>query len=142
MQQQRGVLEVTSGYMGGSLENPTYEDVSYRNTGHVEVVEVVYDETKINFEQLAKLFFEIHDPTQLNRQGPDIGSQYASVIFYNNQEEKQISQNLIDILKSKGLSVVTKLEEAQTFWKAESYHQDYYQIKGTTPYCHAYIKKF
>ena len=128
--------------MGGSLTNPTYNDVSQGNTGHIEAVKVVYDPAQVNYEELTKFFFEIHDPTQENRQGPDIGDQYASAIFYKNEEEQKIITKLINILKTKGYEIVTKIIPATTFWDAEDYHQDYYDKKKTQPYCHAYKKKF
>jgi peptide methionine sulfoxide reductase msrA/msrB len=96
----------------------------------------------VGFETLARLFFEIHNPTQIGGQGPDIGDQYSSVIFYNNQSEKDISDKLIHQLKEKGYDVVTILQAAEKFWKAEEYHQNYYVKKGGTPYCHSYIKRF
>ena len=142
LEQLDGVKSVVSGFMGGHVKNPTYEQVVYKDTGHAETVEVVYDTSKISFEALTKYFFEIHDPTQLNRQGPDIGKQYRSVIFYNNDEEKEITISLIEILKSKGFDVVTKVQEASEFYAAEDYHQDYYNKTGGVPYCHAYDKKF
>jgi len=137
-----GVTQATSGYMGGKLKNPTYRDVSYTHSGHVEAVEVQYDPSQVNYETLARLFFEIHDPTQLDGQGPDIGDQYLSMVFYNNAAEKKIIQNLISILKNKGLDVVTELKEAKSFYPAEKEHQNYYAKKGGKPYCHAYIKRF
>lgn len=137
-----GVESVISGFMGGHVKNPTYEQVVYTDTGHAETVEVVYDRSKISFEVLAKYFFEIHDPTQLNRQGPDIGTQYRSVIFYNNAEEEKITLNLIEILKLKGFDVVTKVEKVSEFYPAEDYHQDYYNKTGGVPYCHVYEEKF
>lgn len=142
MQQQQGVLSVDSGYMGGTTDNPTYEEVCRGDTGHLEVVKVDYDPTQVSFEVLTKLFFEIHDPTQSDGQGPDIGNQYASAIFYQNDEEKQVSQKLINILEEKGFNVVTKLLPVSPFWRAEDYHQDYYQSNGKQPYCHQYEKKF
>ncbi len=142
MERQKGVIDVISGYTGGTTENPNYAEVSHDNTGHVEAVEVTYDPTKVDYETLAKLFFEIHDPTQLNRQGPDIGEQYRSEIFYNNPQEKAIAEKLIKILKSKGYDVKTKVTKASKFYPAEDYHQDYYEKKGTKPYCHIYTKRF
>lgn len=137
-----GVISAISGYMGGSMENPSYRDVTYGNTGHLEVVEVTYDPTKVNYENLVKFFFEIHDPTQVDGQGPDIGEQYLSAIFYENDDEKKIVHKLIDILKNKGYEIATKVLPAGTFWKAEEYHQDYYDKKKQRPYCHVYKKKF
>ena len=139
-----GVIVAKSGYMGGKTENPTYEEVCYKDTGHLETVEVIYDPKKITFEELAKLFFEIHDPTQTNGQGPDIGSQYLSAIFYNNEEEKEIAQKLIKELEAQGLKVATKLIPAKEhkFYEAEEYHQDYYKKHNKKPYCHIYKKRF
>lgn len=137
-----GVVSVTAGYMGGTTKNPTYKQVCTGTTGHAETVEVVFDPNKTNYEDLAKLFFEIHDPTQRNRQGPDIGYQYRSAIFYTNQQQKQIAERLIEQLKKKGLKVVTSVEPAKEFWPAEDYHQDYYGKTGGTPYCHFRTKRF
>ena len=137
-----GVISVTAGYMGGTTKNPTYKQVCTGTTGHVETVEVVFDPNKTNYEDLAKLFFEIHDPTQRNRQGPDIGYQYRSAIFYADQQQKQIAERLIEQLKKKGLKVVTSVEPAKEFWPAEDYHQDYYGKTGGTPYCHFRTKRF
>jgi peptide methionine sulfoxide reductase msrA/msrB len=141
-EQKGGVISAVSGYMGGSMEKPTYRDVLSGNAGHLEVVEVTYDPAKVNYEALAKYFFEIHDPTQVGGQGPDIGEQYISAVFYENEEEKKIIQMLIDILKTKGYRVVTQVRPAGTFWKAEEYHQNYYDKNRKQPYCHAYKKKF
>ena len=141
-EQKEGVISAVSGYMGGSMENPSYRDVTGGKTGHMEAVEVTYDPSKVDFEKLARFFFEIHDPTQANGQGPDIGEQYLSAIFYNNDDEKKIVYKLIDILKTKGYQVVTKVLHADTFWKAEDYHQNYYNKKKQQPYCHVYKKKF
>ncbi|MFI3261348.1 MAG: bifunctional methionine sulfoxide reductase B/A protein [Rikenellaceae bacterium] len=142
MQQQEGVLSVESGYIGGITENPTYKDVLSHTTGHAEAVRIVYDSTKVDYETLAKLFFEIHDPTQLNRQGPDIGDQYRSEVFYTTPQQKEIAEKLVDTLRSKGYNVVTQVTEATRFYPAEEYHQDYYERKGTEPYCHSRIKRF
>lgn len=142
LQGAEGVLSVTSGYMGGHTSNPTYKDVSYKETGHAETVEVVFDPTKTSYETLARLFFEIHDPTQKNRQGPDVGEQYRSAIFYTNDRQKAISEKLIRILKEKGYDVVTELHMADKFWVAEDYHQDYYDKSGKEPYCHIYTPRF
>jgi peptide methionine sulfoxide reductase msrA/msrB len=137
-----GVIKVTSGYTGGKTDHPTYREVSTGNTGHAEAIKVEYDPSKITYEKLAKLFFEIHDPTQLNRQGPDIGSQYRSAIFYGNEEEKKTAIKLIAKLKSYGYKVVTQVEPAGKFYPAEEYHQDYYERTGGQPYCHIYQKRF
>lgn len=132
-----GVIEVISGYMGGESQYPSYTEVKTGLTGHLETVKVVYDSSKIDFITLGKLFFEIHDFTQIGGQGPDIGDQYSSAIFYNNEEEKQIINDLIQILTLKGYQVVTEVNPTLTFWDAEAYHQDYYNKKGTEPYCHS-----
>lgn len=139
-----GVISADSGYMGGYKDNPTYKEVCYTDTGHLEVVEVTYDPKVVDFETLAKLFFEIHDPSQANGQGPDIGSQYLSAVFYNDEEEKEITEKLIGILESKGMKVATKLIDADKypFYEAEDYHQDYYKKHNKQPYCHSYTKRF
>lgn len=138
----KGVLSVVSGYTGGHTDKPSYREVCDGSTGHIESVKVTYDPQQTDYETLARLFFEIHDPTQVDRQGPDIGEQYRSVVFYENDEQKQIAQKLIDILKNKGYKVVTRLQPATTFWNAEDYHQDYYEKKHSKPYCHFYTKRF
>lgn len=137
-----GVISATSGYMGGKVANPTYKQVCTGTTGHAEAVKVVYDPSKISYEQLAKFFFEIHDPTQKDRQGPDVGTQYRSEVFYASDEQKGTAKHLIDILKDKGLKVATKVTKAGPFYPAEAYHQQYYERKGTQPYCHIYTKRF
>ncbi len=136
LQQFPGVISVVSGYMGGDSPNPTYKEVCSGSTGHAEVVEVTYDPTLVSYERLAQAFFEIHDPTQMNRQGPDVGNQYRSIIFVNNEKERVTVDSLIDLLRNKGLDVVTEIEDAVPFYRAEEYHQDYYEHKGTEPYCH------
>jgi peptide methionine sulfoxide reductase msrA/msrB len=141
-QKATGVLSAVSGYIGGNMKNPTYKEVCRKGTGHAEAVEVVYDPTKTDFEELAKLFFEIHDPTQVNRQGPDIGNQYRSEIFHLDEAQKAVAEKLITILKGKGLKVATRLTPAGTFWKAEDFHQDYYKRTGKRPYCHRRVKRF
>lgn len=141
-QKQIGVLEVVSGYMGGDIENPTYEIVCGGFSGHLEVVEVIFDENIVSYETLVKLFFEIHDFTQTNGQGPDIGSQYLSAIFYCDENQKNIAEDLIEQLKKKAYKVATTLRPKVKFYKAESYHQNYYNKSGKTPYCHSYRKVF
>ncbi len=137
-----GVISSRVGYTGGEAENPSYKQVSGGKTGHVEAVEITYDPNKTDYEELSKLFFETHDPTQRGGQGPDIGPQYRSVIFYQNENEKKIAENLIDILRKKGMDIATEIKPAGKFWPAEEYHQDYYQKGGGTPYCHIYRKLF
>lgn len=137
-----GVAAAVSGYMGGHVKNPTYQQVCTGKTGHYETVQVTYDPAQTSYEALARLFFEIHDPTQSDGQGPDLGDQYLSVIFYATPEEKVAAEKLINILKEKGYKVATKVIPASTFWAAEEYHQDYYAHKGKTPYCHFYTKRF
>jgi peptide methionine sulfoxide reductase msrA/msrB len=137
-----GVLKTEVGYSGGHPLNPSYEEVCKGNTGHYEVIRVIYDPMKIDYSKIAKYFFEIHDPTQANGQGPDIGEQYQSVAFYFTEEQKNILDNLISQLKSKGLNVVTKVLPVEVFWSAEGYHQDYYKKTGKEPYCHHYTKRF
>ena len=137
-----GVSNVVSGFMGGDVKNPSYRDVVRGNSGHLEVVEITYDPKKVSYESLAKLFFEIHDPTQVNGQGPDIGSQYLSAVFVSNKSERKTIKKLIEILSSQGLKIATKVEDIKPFYKAENYHQDYYERKGSQPYCHAYVKRF
>lgn len=142
MQQQQGVESVVSGYIGGKVENPKYEDVKRQGTGHAEAVLITFDPDIVSYEELAKLFFEIHDPTQEGGQGPDIGNQYRSEVFYNSPDQKAVAEKLIAILKSKGLDVVTRVTQATAFYPAEEYHQDYYSRKGTEPYCHFRTKRF
>lgn len=139
-----GVHSAISGYMGGHTSDPTYNDICTGTTGHFEVVQINYDITLVSFESLTKLFFEIHNPTQTNGQGPDIGSQYLSAIFYNDEDEKNISLKLISLLEEKSLKVATQLIPSNNnpFYPAEEYHQDYYFKHNKTPYCHTYIKKF
>lgn len=138
----KGVLVVKSGYTGGVIDNPSYKQVCSGKTGHAEAVEVEFDAALVSYETLAKLFFEIHDPTQRNRQGPDIGTQYRSAIFYTDEEQKNVAEQLIGELRSKGYHVVTSVEKAGIFWYAEEYHQGYYQKTGHQPYCHIYQKRF
>ena len=137
-----GVKEVTSGFMGGTVKDPTYYQVVRSNTGHLETVEVRYDPSKVSYETLAKTFFEIHDPTQADGQGPDIGSQYLSAVFVNNKEERAVINKLIKILESKGLKIVTQVLDKTPFYSAKESHQDYYDRKGGTPYCHRWVKRF
>ena len=141
-QQVPGVISTNVGYTGGHFENPTYKQVCTGKTGHAEAVEVLYDPEKASYEQLAKLFFEIHDFTQHNRQGPDIGTQYRSVIYYLDNQQKEVASRLIETLKQKGYDVKTEVQPVKKLWPAEKYHQDYYKKNGKTPYCHLYKKIF
>lgn len=136
LQKIDGVISTEVGYAGGGVENPTYEQVCSDTTGHAEVVKVVFDKEKTSLRRILKVFFETHDFTQVNRQGPDIGSQYRSEIFYLNKEQKEIAEKIIKILEDKGYNVATKLSKKSNYFKAENYHQDYYNKKGGTPYCH------
>ena len=142
LQQAPGVLSATSGYIGGHVKNPTYKQICTGLTGHYEAVEVVYNPDVTDFETLAKLYYETHDPEQTNGQGPDIGSQYLSAVFYFNEEQKETIEKLMKTLKDKGLKPATELKEATIFYPAEVYHQDYYFKHRKTPYCHKYKKLF
>ena len=141
-QNEKGVTKTEVGYTGGHKENPTYREVCNHTTGHIEVLRVEFDPSITNFEHLAKLFFEIHNPTQTNGQGNDIGEQYLSKIFYTNESQKEISLKLIHFLEEKGLKIATELVPATKFWTAETYHQKYYEKNGGTPYCHFRKKLF
>ena len=142
LQKAPGVISVTSGYTGGTVKNPTYQQVCTGNTGHAESVKIVYDPQKTSYEKLLKLFLEIHDPTQAGGQGPDIGDQYRSEIFYLNDEQKKIAEDDLNILRSKGFKIATTVTKASEFYPAEAYHQDYYFKNGKTPYCHKYTQRF
>jgi len=141
-QNTKGVKSTRVGYMGGHKPSPTYKEVCSGSTGHAETLEVVYDPSVTSFEESAKLFFETHDPTQLDRQGPDVGRQYRSAIFYTDEQQKETAEKLIDILKEKGYNVVTEVVKAGKFWEAEEYHQLYYNKNNGKPYCHIYKKLF
>ncbi|STX92292.1 bifunctional methionine sulfoxide reductase B/A protein [Legionella londiniensis] len=142
LKQLPGVLKVESGYTGGHIQNPDYQAVCRGNTGHYEAVRVLFDVDKTDYRTVIKHFFEIHDPTQKNGQGPDIGLQYQSAIFYYNQSQHEQARKLIHLLCSKGYDVATKLFEVQPFWPAEEYHQNYYGRHHKTPYCHRIISRF
>ena len=142
LQKLSGVKEVTSGFMGGHVKNPSYYEVVRSNTGHLEAVEVIYDKSKISYEEIAKTFFEIHDPTQKNGQGPDIGEQYLSAVFVQNDKERAIIEGLIGKLEANGYRVATKIMKKSDFYPADESHQNYYDKKGSKPYCHGYTKRF
>lgn len=137
-----GVLKVESGYCGGRVSNPTYQQVCEGNTGHYEAVRVLYDVEKTNAHLIYKHFFEIHDPTQSNGQGPDLGQQYQSAIFYYDDAQYEETEKLIQQLRAKGLPIATKLLEASTFWPAEEHHQEYYAKHNKMPYCHKPVSRF
>ena len=142
LQKMDGVKSVVSGYTGGKIKNPSYREVSTGRTGHAEAVKVVYDPDKVTYEEVLRTFLEIHDPTQVNRQGPDIGEQYRSAIYFMNDYQREIALKLLNILRDKGYDIATELTRAGEFYEAEKYHQDYYFEKGSTPYCHGYVKRF
>lgn len=137
-----GVISVKSGYEGGNVPNPTYEEVCTGTTFHAEVTEITYDPLKISYDELLEIFWKSHDPTTLNRQGADVGTQYRSVIFYHSDEQKEIAtkyKNELNKSNAFGKRVVTSIEKAQPFYLAENYHQDYYLKNGEAPYCRLVI---
>ena len=138
LQQLEGVLRIESGYMGGDLDHPTYEQVCAGNTGHVEVVRVEFDPAIISYSELLEVFFTAHDPTTLDRQGNDVGTQYRSVIFVADAAQRKEAERVIANLTENGVfddPIVTTIESAQTFWKAEGYHQSYFANNSHRPYC-------
>lgn len=141
-QKAEGVMSTQVGYIGGTKENPTYKEVCTGETGHAEAVRIVFDPTKTSYEAMAKLFFETHDPSQVNRQGPDIGTQYRTGVFYLTDSQKAIAEKLKKTLEDKGTKVATEITKATVFWEGEDYHENYYTKKGGTPYCHSYTKRF
>jgi peptide methionine sulfoxide reductase msrA/msrB len=142
LQKAKGVISTEVGYTGGHKDHPTYQEVCSGTTGHLEAIRVVFDPKQTSYEELTRLFFEIHDPTEWDHQGPDWGEQYRSAVFYRNDEQKKITEELISQLKKKGYKVVTEVKKAGVFWKAEGYHQEYYEKNGHQPYCHGYVKRF
>jgi peptide-methionine (S)-S-oxide reductase len=142
-EQVRGVDKVVSGYTGGSVPNPTYRQVCSGVTGHAEVVQVTFNPAQISFREILEIFFVIHDPTTLNRQGADAGTQYRSAIFYHDPEQKEIARQTIHDLNGAGLwskPIVTQIVPQETFYPAEDYHQGYFQANSGQPYCMAVIE--
>jgi peptide methionine sulfoxide reductase msrA/msrB len=142
LQKSGGVISVTSGFTGGHVRNPSYREVCTGTTGHAEAVRIIYDPDKTSYEKLLRLFLEIHDPTQVGGQGPDLGDQYRSGIYYLNDDQKKIAEKCVKLLKDKGIRVVTEITKASEFYTAEDYHQDYYFKNGKVPYCHGYTRRF
>lgn len=138
----KGVLKTEVGYIGGTTLYPSYEEVCQGSTGHVEAVRVLYDPSVLSYTALLQYFFEIHDPTQIERQGPDIGPQYQSVIFYYDEQQKDLAIQTIQQLEQAGYLVATKVLPVTVFWEAEPYHQAYYSKVAQVPYCHVYTKRF
>jgi peptide-methionine (S)-S-oxide reductase len=138
----KGVESVVSGYSGGYKANPTYEDVSSGETGHAEVIRIGFDSKVISYKKLMDVFFFLHDPTQLNRQGNDVGTQYRSVVFYNDETQKKETEEAIKASEATGKwsgKYVTQVVPFEKFWSAEAYHQDYYDVNPTQPYCSAVV---
>jgi peptide-methionine (S)-S-oxide reductase len=140
----KGVLKVTSGYSNGHVDNPTYKEVCDGETGHAECVQIIYEPEKISFDELLEVFFQVHDPTTLNRQGADVGTQYRSAIFYHNNEQKEKAEYYKAELNKSGAyksPIVTEIASAQKFYPAEDYHQEYYlNNKNSNPYCAVVIR--
>ena len=137
-----GVREALPGYMGGRVVNPSYEQVCSGENGHAETVRVTYDPSVTSFEALARLFFEIHDPTERDRQGPDVGPQYRSAVFTSDAQERAVTERLMNELAAKGIEATTRLELMQPFYPAEDKHRRYYEKSGGLPYCHTRVKRF
>ena len=142
-QRLEGVVSVESGFTGGAIKNPSYRDVCTGNTGHAEGVQVTYDKTRTNLDEIFKVFFTVHDPTTLNRQGNDEGTQYRSGIYYRNEEQKKAAEDVIKALTNAKIysdPIVTEVKPFTVFYKAEDYHQDYYNQHGSQPYCQIVIR--
>lgn len=134
----KGVLSVMSGYSGGKTQNPTYEKLHSQNTGHAEAIQIEFDPNIISFEKLLEVFFHLHDPTTLNRQGNDMGEEYRSVIFYHNEKQKEIAEKVKENIEKSNMypdPIVTKIEPFKDFYKAEEYHQNYFERNNNAPYC-------
>jgi peptide-methionine (S)-S-oxide reductase len=142
-QQLNGVISVQSGYSGGHVENPTYEEVCEKTTGHAEVIRIVFDPSKISYDELLEVFWQTHDPTTLNKQGNDVGPQYRSVVFYHSPDQKKKADFYKDQLNKSGAfdkPIVTTVEPIKNFYVAENYHQNYYKLNGNQPYCYFVIR--
>jgi len=138
----KGVEQVDSGYSGGNVPNPTYRQVCTGTTGHAEVVQITFDPQLISFKELLQLFFTVHDPTTLNRQGPDVGTQYRSAIFYHTPAQKAIAEQVIKEMTAAQIwpsPIVTEVTPFSAFYKAEDYHQEYFKFNGEQPYCRAVV---
>jgi peptide-methionine (S)-S-oxide reductase len=142
-QNLKGVQKVTSGYSGGNIKNPSYKEVCMGITGHAEVCQIIFDDNVIKFEELLEVFWQTHDPTTLNRQGNDIGTQYRSVIFYHSEKQKEISEqykNQLNLNKAFERPIITEISAFTNFYKAEDYHQNYFNLNSEEPYCQFVIK--
>jgi peptide-methionine (S)-S-oxide reductase len=142
-QKLKGVERVESGYMGGTIKNPTYKEVCTGQTGHAEVCQITYNANIVSFEELLEVFWKTHDPTTLNRQGGDVGTQYRSAVFYHNATQKEIAEEISNSLSQSGAynaPIVTTFEPVSIFYKAEDYHQDYFNLNGSNPYCQMVVK--
>ncbi|WP_420583362.1 peptide-methionine (S)-S-oxide reductase MsrA [Reichenbachiella sp.] len=142
-QELKGVSKAISGYMGGEVKNPTYKEVCSGTTGHAEVLQITYDPSLITFDELLEVFWKTHDPTTLNRQGNDVGTQYRSAVFYHNEEQKDLAtqyKTKLDTSNAWNDPIVTEITEADTFYPAEDYHQEYFSLNGSQPYCNFVIR--
>lgn len=142
-QELKGVSKAVSGYMGGEVKNPTYKEVCSGTTGHAEVLQITYDPSVISFDELLEVFWKTHDPTTLNRQGNDVGTQYRSAVFYHNEEQKNLAtqyKTKLDASSAWSDPIVTEITEASTFYPAEDYHQEYFNLNGSQPYCNFVIR--
>lgn len=139
----KGVEKVVSGYAGGTVKNPSYKEVCAGTTGHAEVCQITFDTSIISFDELLEVFWQVHDPTTLNKQGGDVGTQYRSVIFYHNDKQKELSTNYRNKLEDEGVftnPIVTEITAFTNFYPAEDYHQDYFELNGENPYCSSVVK--